>query len=283
MEAVAPMSNLVARLLTAVLLIPVLVTAINWSNPLGVWLVAFAATVLGLREWMRMTLPERPYERGFCLVVGAGLAAAFYWLGERPMVFPTLAAGGLIATFLFFLLRYGAIETVASRMCFAGTGYFYVGLITYLALLKRLPDGTGWVYVALTIGWLSDTGAYFAGRFIGPLWPRKLYETVSPKKTVIGAFGGMLASVGALVLAKLWYLPRLDWVDCVALAVPANILGQCGDLAESLFKRSLGVKDSGALLPGHGGMLDRVDAVVFVMPYVYAYARWVLGAVPGAN
>src|SRR5262249_38276669 len=100
---------------------------------------------------------------------------------------------------------------------------------------------------------------------------------VSPKKTIIGGVGGMIGSFGALVLAKLWYLPSLTWIDCVLIAVPANILGQMGDLCESLLKRSVGVKDSGKLLPGHGGMLDRIDALLFTAPYVYAYATWALG------
>jgi len=131
--------------------------------------------------------------------------------------------------------------------------------------------------VTLTCTWFSDTGAYFAGRFIGPAWPKKLYESVSPKKTVIGGLGGVAASFGALALAKLWYLPTLTWLDCALVAIPANVLGQTGDLCESMLKRSVGVKDSGALLPGHGGMLDRIDALLFTAPYIYFYARWAYG------
>jgi phosphatidate cytidylyltransferase len=159
------------------------------------------------------------------------------------------------------------------------TGTLYVALLlTFVALLKkRGPDGGAWVFIVLTCTWLSDTGAYFAGRFIGPYWPAKLYPSVSPKKTVIGGLGGLVASFLALAIAKLWYLPTLSWLDCVLVAIPANVLGQTGDLCESLLKRSVGVKDSGALLPGHGGILDRVDALLFVAPYVYAFARWGYG------
>jgi phosphatidate cytidylyltransferase len=278
------MSNLVARLLTAGLLIPFLILAISWQQPYGVFGVVWLATAIGLREWMNMTLasgaegpPAPAVDRYFGVVMGAAWAGLMVWFGERPMVVPAALAALTITTFLFYLFRYQEIETVARRMAFTVAGYLYVGLLAFLALIKTQPHGAAWIYVALTIAWLSDTGAYFAGRFIGPLWPRKLYESVSPKKTVIGSIGGLAASVGALVLAKLWYLPSLSWIDCVAIAVPANILGQLGDLAESLIKRSVGVKDSGALLPGHGGMLDRVDALLFVAPYVYCYARWVFG------
>ncbi|MSP61229.1 MAG: phosphatidate cytidylyltransferase [Myxococcales bacterium] len=275
------MNNLLARALTALVVVPLLIAAIEWRNPLGVWALVITATAIGLREWMNMTAPGTPVlDRAFGVAVGTALAAAFYWWGEAPLIFPAVMAAATVATFKFFLFRYGKMERVASRIAFTLAGYLYVGvLMTFLALVKKRPegDGAGWVYVMLTVAWLSDTGAYFAGRFIGPYWPRKLYESVSPKKTLIGGFGGVLASVGALVIAKLWYLPSLSWADCLLCAVPANLLGQMGDLCESLIKRSVGVKDSGALLPGHGGMLDRIDALLFVCPYVYCYARFVFG------
>jgi phosphatidate cytidylyltransferase len=274
------MSNLLARLLTAGLLIPFIILAIQWHNPLGVWSLVIAATAIGLREWMNMSNKEGPpVDRWFGVVMGTALAAAFYWLSDRAQLVPVLASFAVIATFLYFLFRYGAIETVAARVAFTVCGYFYVGLLTYLALLKKRPvgDGGAWIYISLTIAWLSDTGAYFAGRFIGPLWPRKLYESVSPKKTVIGFFGGIGGSFLGLVIAKFWYLRPLTWIDCALIALPANLLGQMGDLCESLVKRSVGVKDSGALLPGHGGMLDRIDALLFVLPYVYCYSEWIYG------
>ncbi len=279
------MNNLLARLLTAGVAIPILVGAINWSNPLAVWAIVIAATAIGLREWMNMTQKGAPLaDRAFGVVVGTALGAVFYWWSEAPLVFPAALAAATIVTFLWFLFRVGAMETVAGRVAYVLVGYLYVAvLLSFLPLVKargsRLDGGDGgrWVYVMLTIAWLSDTGAYFAGRFLGRYWPRKLYPAVSPKKTVVGGLGGVLASVGAVVFAKLVYLPTLSWADCILLGVPANLLGQTGDLAESLIKRSVGVKDSGALLPGHGGMLDRIDALLFVCPYVYCYARWVVG------
>ena len=193
------------------------------------------------------------------------------------MAVVAVLAGITLAAFLFYLFRFRTIDTVAARVASMLMGALYVGLLlTFIALLKkRGADGGAWVFITLTCTWFSDTGAYFAGRFIGPYWPAKLYEAVSPKKSVIGAFGGVAASLGALILAKLWYLPSLSWTDCVAVAIPANLLAQMGDLCESLLKRSVGVKDSGTLLPGHGGMLDRIDALLFVSPYIYFYARWI--------
>lgn len=269
------MSNLAARLLTAAVLIPLLIAAIQWSNPIGVWAIVYVATFLGLREFYNMTLKEQPtVERCVGVALGMTFAAILYW---APLAAPVALAGVTLGAFLYCLFAYRVMETVAQRVAALVAGVSYVALLlTFVALLKkRGTDGGAWVYVTLTCTWFSDTTAYFAGRFIGPAWPKKLYEAVSPKKSVIGAFGGMAGSIGALVLAKLWYLPSLSWPDVFLVAVPANVLAQTGDLCESLLKRSVGVKDSGNLLPGHGGMLDRVDALLFVVPYVYAYARWI--------
>jgi phosphatidate cytidylyltransferase len=272
------MSNLAARLLTAAVLVPLLIAVIRWDDPVGVWLVVYTATALGLREFYNMTLAGEPaVERGVAVALGLGFAAAVYWLDGTAVV--ASLAGVTLAAFLFLLFRYRTMDSVARRVTAMLTGVLYVGLLlTYVALLKkRGPDGGAWVFITLTVTWFSDTGAYFAGRFLGPLWPVKLYPSVSPKKTVVGALGGLGGSLGAMVLAKLWYLPSLTWLDCVAVAVPANALCQMGDLCESMLKRSVGVKDSGALLPGHGGMLDRIDALLFCAPYVFCYAQWVYG------
>jgi phosphatidate cytidylyltransferase len=223
---------------------------------------------------MNMTMPKEPrFDRGFGVVLGTLFGSLIYYQSSGEAVLFGLF-GVIIAAFLFFLFRYRTIETVASRVSFLLTGVLYAGvLITPLALMRRRADGAGWIYICLTSAWLSDTGAYFAGRFIGKYIPAKLWEAISPKKTWVGGVGGLLGSVLALSVAKLWYLPKLSWLDVALIAGPANILGQLGDLAESLIKRSVGVKDSGVLLPGHGGMLDRIDALIFVVPYVYVYAQ----------
>jgi phosphatidate cytidylyltransferase len=274
------MSNLAARLLTAAVVVPFLLAAILWSNPLGVFAAVFIATGIGLREFYAMTMPERPAgERVVALLLGLAVTAALYFSSGDGAALALALAGATLATFLYYLFAYGEVESVARRVSAALAGVLYVALLLgFVALLKkRGSDGGAWVIITLTVTWFGDTGAYFAGRFLGPLWPRKLYEAVSPKKTVMGAFGGLGGSFLAMTLAKLWYLPQLSWFDCAAVALPAGALGQMGDLCESLLKRAVGVKDSGALLPGHGGMLDRIDALLFCAPYVFFYTRYVYG------
>ena len=268
------MSNLLLRFLTAVVAVPLLILAIAWKEPYGVWAWVLIAQVAGLREWMNMTLPTDPKAtRVLGVLAGVAYGNLLAWVPDGHVqqfgLFAVTALG-----LLYFLFAHGAIETVAARLSMWLAGILYAGvLIVPLLMFKTTPKlGGGFIYLCLTSAWVSDTGAYFAGRFLGPYIPAKLWPAVSPKKTWIGSVGGLCGSLLALVVAKLWYLPQLSWIDVVAIAVPANILGQLGDLIESLIKRSVGVKDSGVLLPGHGGMLDRIDALLLVVPYVYAYA-----------
>ena len=268
------MSNLFLRFLTAVVAVPLLILAIAWQEPYGVWAWVLIAQVAGLREWMNMTLPTDPkVTRYLGVLAGVAYGNLLAWVPDgHVQMFGLFAVTAL--GLLYFLFAHGAIETVAARLSMWLAGILYAGvLIVPLLMFKTTPKlGGCFIYLCLTSAWVSDTGAYFAGRFLGPYIPAKLWPAVSPKKTWIGSVGGLLGSLLALVVAKLWYLPQLSWVDVVAIAVPANILGQLGDLIESLIKRSVGVKDSGVLLPGHGGMLDRIDALLLVVPYVYAYA-----------
>jgi phosphatidate cytidylyltransferase len=129
--------------------------------------------------------------------------------------------------------------------------------------------GPAWVALAIAVTFGNDTGAYFAGRAFGR---HKLAPAISPGKTVEGAIGGLVANVLVVLVARALFVHDLTIRDCVMIGVPAAIVGPAGDLIESLLKRAAGAKDSGRLLPGHGGILDRIDALLFVGAYVCLYA-----------
>jgi phosphatidate cytidylyltransferase len=146
--------------------------------------------------------------------------------------------------------------------------------LSLLAVMRRDLGGhvgPGYVVVAIMFAWFADTGGYFAGRFLGK---RKLYEAVSPKKTVEGAVGGLAGSVLGALVAHFWFLPELSLAHGIPLALGASVFGQAGDLGESVLKRSTGVKDSGAIVPGHGGILDRVDALMLTSAVTFFYTLW---------
>jgi phosphatidate cytidylyltransferase len=264
------MSNLTARILTAAVLIPVLLVCILWRNPIGVWGLVFIATGLALYEYFQITTRARR-EQLFGIALGLMYAAVLYWVDRAAVA---AGAGVVVATFVFYLFRRG--DDLKDALAHVGTttyGVLYVALLSYLAMLKRDQGtyGTEWVILVLTVTWCGDTGAYAAGRLTGK---HKLYPKISPGKTWEGALGGLLGSFGAAALAHALYLRDLTWTQAALVSIPAAVLGQVGDLCESLLKRAYGVKDSGHVLPGHGGLLDRIDALLFAAPYIYFFAHW---------
>lgn len=285
------LGNFASRVLVAVIAVPVLLFLFYRDDPVYTWLLVYGGAALALREFLAMTLQDRG-DRLASLICGLVAAAAFYWLDRDLLLRATgseaLASSGptivlfltIVPIALYYLLRFGDMATVASRLAYSVTGILYTGLLlSFVALIKRDfgPSGSDVIVFLLMVAWMGDAGAYFAGRFLGK---RKLYPAVSPKKTWAGAVGGLAVAAGSGAAVKLGLsalheapslMHELSWIDVFAMAIPGAILGQMGDLVESLLKRSTGNKDSGSLLPGHGGILDRVDAVLFLAPYVYIY------------
>lgn len=151
-------------------------------------------------------------------------------------------------------------------------GLLYLVFIPlFLTRIRMGSNGMHWVLVFLLIVWAGDTLAYFVGKKYGH---HKLYPHVSPKKTVEGAVGGLLAGLLVTILYKVLFFPGMGWVSAVLVPLIIGAVSQVGDLCESYLKRVYGKKDSGSILPGHGGFLDRFDGVVFSVPVMYACTRF---------
>lgn len=182
----------------------------------------------------------------------------------------TLSPALLLSFFLticYFLYRYKDIDDKFNFFCRMIFGIFYIGLLgAHLVLLRFLPEGGAWLIVGTAITSGSDTGAYFIGKAIGK---RKLCPNVSPNKTVEGAVGGVFAGLAAGVGFALLFLPSINWPFLLGASVLLSLVGIVGDLTESIIKRGTGTKDSGRCLAGHGGILDRVDSLLFVGPVLY--------------
>jgi phosphatidate cytidylyltransferase len=258
------------RVVTVLWSLPLLAAAVWFDAPLP-WLTVFLAVcgVLAALEFYRMTgvAGARPLA---CF--GLVWTLVFILYPHFPAVLPVpllplLLAGGIVLSLVLLVVsppREGAFKDWAWMVA----GVLYVGWLLSCIVALRLEAGRGWVFLALLATFASDTAAYFIGRALGR---HKLAPRISPGKTWEGSIAGVIGAVGiAVATAVLFDLP-INYAQMVVLGVVIGVFGQFGDLAESLLKRNMGVKDSGTLMPGHGGLLDRMDSVVFAGVMVYLY------------
>lgn len=215
-----------------------------------------------MADTRKMRLPER----WFLNVILAAPVIVTCLIPNSSAFLPAIV-GSFVALTCYFLYRYQHIPdsyNLFSRLVF---GLFYIGVLAaHIVLLRFVPDGGSWLIIASTITACSDSGAYFVGKAIGK---RKLCPNISPNKTIEGAVGGILCGlIGALVVAVL-LLPSFNWFFLIVAAAFLGAVGIAGDLTESIIKRGTATKDSGSCLAGHGGILDRVDSLLFVCPVLY--------------
>jgi len=178
----------------------------------------------------------------------------------------------ILAVFLIFtdsLFRHNLLASVTARIGAGVLGIIYIAFpISHLILIRNMELGRLWLLFIVCIIAANDTFAYYVGRGFGK---HKLSPVISPKKTVEGALGGLIGGVAIALVFNQMFLTHISPKEISILAVFIGILGQLSDLFESLIKRSVGVKDSGGILPGHGGMLDRIDSLIFPSPFLYYY------------
>jgi phosphatidate cytidylyltransferase len=221
---------------------------------------------IALYEFLYMSSPKTE-QKHIIPVVLLGLfpiAAASLW-GEPAIIF------SLYLTFLIVIIisvaAYPALDNslvFISRLWF---GIFYVGFCSaHLILLRSLPQGIYWLLFLTAVTVFSDTGAYYIGRFFGNT---KLYAALSPGKTRAGAVGGIIGGMLGGLAVAIFFLPELNLGSIALLGLILSAVGIVGDLVESLIKRVSGVKDSGQILPGHGGILDRFDSLLLTAPVLY--------------
>jgi len=262
------------RWLTAAVALPLLVALVALGPDWLITILVVVAATLGLRELARLLLPEAPVQLRLLLASGGILLPlATYWLG------PTGLAGAAVA-FLFVSILPSLLQATMDREILRSLGamafaQLYIPFtLSHLLLFLRLPSGRRWIFLVLAVIFTGDTGAFYAGRF----WGRhRLAPVLSPKKTIEGAVGGLMASLAVTVLAgKLLNPAPLRLVALLFLGLGLALVGQLGDLMESMIKRASRVKDAGVLLPGHGGMLDRLDSLLFAFPLTYYVAFFLI-------
>jgi phosphatidate cytidylyltransferase len=264
-------SDLGLRLGTAGVFAPIILGLLYAGPPWGFPVLCAITSSFAAYELFAMVAPDHYALRIYGVLASLVVLSGFV----VPLIavhFGAIAIGLIACGMLMCLAHPEPIATAASRMGWSIAGPLYVGgTFGALAAIFQRDNGGSWVVLALLFSFMSDTAGYFVGRKWGK---HKLSPLVSPKKTVEGSIGGLLAGVVSGLVMHAWLLPTLPMLDAVALSLIATAVGQAGDLCESLIKRSANVKDSGAVLPGHGGFLDRSDAMMFATMVVWVYVTY---------
>ncbi len=257
-------------MLTSVVAIPAIVGVLYYGSP-KLFLFFLAAVILG-GVYEYFSIIDRIGISGFPIpgmILSFLLLVSFYFDGNFILGWGLVASITLFAT---WFLQENNIKIAIDQISFTLFGILYVaGLGGYYILIRNLEGGGSLIFFLLLITWLGDTAAYYWGKNYGK---KPLAPIISPNKTVEGAVAGLVGSLAAGVVGY-WFLGNMAMVHCLLLALICGTIGQFGDLAESLLKRHAGIKNSGNLLPGHGGILDRIDGLLLAGPTFYCYLKFV--------
>lgn len=268
----------VKRWITALILAPLLLWVLIKGSLIAIAVLVSAVAVFAVREYLRIifgttegpvsnTIKLISYAISILLVMGAAL-------GSWEILFLVLALN-LMALSIFVLSRFAADQTIFNSISKQVLGIVYIPVpLCLLIFIRQMEGGTFWIIWLLIVIFANDTGAFYTGTFFGK---RPLAPKISPKKTIEGSLGGITASIIAGFIFCLIFFQDLS---LSFLTIPGSFMlavaGQIGDLFESAMKRASGIKDSGRILPGHGGMLDRIDGVLPAIPVLYTYLVFVL-------
>ncbi len=266
------------RWLTSIVAIPILAVFL-YKAPVSLFTGFIGVlAVIALWEFYRIVYKHIKPAVGFIIPlwgVFIGLLLLFMVYASAWRVIPDLIIVNTLATAFFSIPRFkihtGVVDVVSKEI----QGLVYIPLaLSTLILLRMEPDGVKWIFFLLFIVFAGDVGAFYVGRFFGR---RKLSPAISPGKTIEGAVGGILTNIIVGYAFMIIFLPHLSLMGSLFFFIAVGVAGQAGDLFESEFKRVQQIKDSGSILPGHGGLLDRIDALLFAAPTAYLFKIYILG------
>ena len=230
------------------------------------WLTITTMAAVALAEYFSIALPRQDKHYRLILIVLGLLPLIGAYPGHALLVICGLIVA-LISLLTFSISRYSAISEPFDFISRAGFGFLYISLCSaHLIMMMDLLHGKSLLLLLTAITAASDTAAYYSGTLLGK---HKLIPAISPGKTIEGFIGGLLGAVIAAMAVKYFFLPDFSWLWVVLTAIALGCIGVTGDLSESVIKRAFKVKDSGSILPGHGGMLDRIDSLLLTAPILY--------------
>jgi phosphatidate cytidylyltransferase len=265
------------RWITALIALPLLVLLLFKGGPLLFALALIAVSTISLWEYFRIVFsglsPAVPLSfQLWTYAAGACIVLSFHFQSMR-VTFAIIAVH-LIGAAFFSIFRFKTSQDAPLVVLKQVFGVLYIPLmLSFMVLLYAHGEGVHWIFWLLLVVSAGDTGAFYVGTYFGK---HKLCPAVSPKKTIEGALGGLAANACIGALYQTLFIPSLPLPMGILFALVIGAVGQAGDLFESEFKRAAGVKDSGKLLPGHGGFLDRIDALLFASPVAFVLKDFLL-------
>jgi phosphatidate cytidylyltransferase len=258
-----------ARELTALVLSPLAIWIIGWSHPYIFDVTVGLCAILALHELLILGR-----KKGFHLPVWTCILVALFILAAFVLENVSVEMGVFVALLVIpatYVFSKGDLAEALPSSAIAIMATLYVGMLggSLIRLRSDFPgNGPKLVFFLLLVVWLGDAGAYYTGRMLGR---HKMSPRISPKKTIEGGAGGLATSVIAATIIHFTFFPAFPLVHAIIAGLILSAAGMIGDLAESMWKRSAEVKDSGTLLPGHGGFLDRFDSIFYTAPILYTY------------
>ena len=261
-------SSRFAREITAAILSPLAIWIIGWAPDPVFDLTIIIIGTLALYEFL--VLGKR---KGYTIPIVICIAAMLFIIAAFILEPISVEMGVFLALLLIpaaYVFSNGALEDALPSSGIAVLATLYVGMLggSLVRLRNDFAEGPRLIFFLMLVVWLGDAGAYYCGRSFGK---HKLAPRVSPKKTVEGGIGGAMTSVVTAVVIHFTFFPTFPLLHAIIAGVLLSITGMIGDLAESMWKRSAAVKDSGTLIPGHGGFLDRFDSIFYTAPILYSY------------
>jgi phosphatidate cytidylyltransferase len=267
----------IKRWITAIAIVPFLILLISMGGTFWLAVVVNIICIMALWEYFRIVLKKNQKTTAtvfqiLALFTGSAVIWAVYFRSINLVL--DIIVLNVVISVLISLPKFRSDSAVLEIVFKQGIGIIYIPLfLSYIILIRSGYNGMVWIFLLLIVVFLGDTGAFYLGSYFGQ---HKLCPAVSPNKTVEGALGGLAANLGSGALIKFLFLPELPWGLSLFSFICIGIAGQMGDLFESQIKRVADIKDSGTILPGHGGVLDRIDALLFAAPVAYILKEYLL-------
>lgn len=259
------------RLIVALIFIPLFIMLVKYLPPSAFFILIFSVIMIGQYEFYTI-LSRDGIQPSKIIGIFLGALLSFTFYTGNLYIFNLFIPAGIFLVIIGRIMSKRDIKKAFVDVSITFFGIFLIAwLMGYQLLLRNLNEGSDLILLLYTIIWIGDSAAYAIGSSIGR---HKLVPVLSPRKSWEGAVAGLIAGIGMSFIAKFSFFDTMNYRDCLILGFGLSVLGQLGDLSESMFKRGAEVKDSGSLIPGHGGILDKMDSLLYTSPALYYYYKF---------